>query len=71
MQDAAGLVKGMIWVNGRSIGRHWLIQAANPPDTPSQRYYRVPVDWLQASNEILILEEQAKSPENVRLQVRA
>jgi hypothetical protein len=71
MQDAAGLVKGMIWVNGRSIGRHWLIQATSPPDTPSQRYYHVPVDWLQASNEILILEEQAKSPEDVQLQFRA
>jgi hypothetical protein len=68
--DAVGLAKGMIWVNGRSIGRHWLIQAASPPDTPSQRYYHVPADWLQASNEILILEEQAATPASVQLQVR-
>jgi hypothetical protein len=69
--DAVGLGKGMIWVNGRMIGRHWLSEAASPPDTPSQRYYHVPADWLRSSNEIHILEEQAASPANVRLQFRA
>ena len=68
--DAVGLGKGMIWINGRPIGRHWLIQAASPPDTPSQRYYHVPADWLQVSNEVIILEEQAASPSKVELQVR-
>ena len=69
--DAAGLGKGMIWVNGRAIGRHWLIQASSPADTPSQRYYHVPADWLQPSNVVVILEEQAASPAKVQLQVRA
>ena len=69
--DAAGLGKGMIWVNGRMIGRHWLLQAASPPNTPSQRFYHVPADWLKTSNEILILEEQLASPAAVQLQVRA
>jgi hypothetical protein len=41
------------------------------PGTPSQRYYHVPADWLQHSNEIVILEEQAASPATVELQVRA
>jgi beta-galactosidase len=68
--DAAGLGKGMIWVNGRSAGRHWLIQARSPADTLSQRYYHVPADWLQAANEIVILEEQEASPVSVQLQVR-
>lgn len=68
--DAAGLGKGMIWVNGRSVGRHWLIDASSPAGTPSQRYYHVPADWLQASNQIVILEEQAVSPAAVELQVR-
>jgi len=68
--DAAGLGKGMIWVNGRAVGRHWLIEAASPAGTPSQRYYHIPADWLQPSNAIVILEEQAASPANVQLQAR-
>jgi hypothetical protein len=69
--DANGLGKGMIWVNGRAIGRHWLINASEPADEPSQRYYHVPADWLRATNDIVILEEQAASPAKVELQMRA
>ena len=68
--DAAGLGKGMIWVNGRAVGRHWLIQARSPADTLSQRHYHVPSDWLQLLNEIVILEEQLASPATVQLQSR-
>jgi hypothetical protein len=77
--DATGLGKGMIWVNGNAIGRHWLIQARAPfrpsstgaaVDTLSQRYYHIPADWLRLSNEIVILEEQAASPAAVQLQAR-
>jgi len=68
--DAAGLGKGMIWVNGKGLGRHWLIEAASPPHTPSQRYYHVPADWLKASNQVVILEEQAAFPATVELQAR-
>jgi hypothetical protein len=77
--DAIGLGKGMLWVNGHSLGRHWLIEA-KPPSSPastaaptpplSQRYYHVPAAWLEASNEILIFEEQAASPAKVQLQSR-
>ena len=68
--DASGLGKGMLWVNGNAIGRHWLIAAKSPPDTASQRYYHVPVDWLRPVNEIVIFEEQAASTADVRLQLR-
>jgi hypothetical protein len=68
--DASGLGKGIMWVNGRTVGRHWLILASRPVDTPSQRYYHVPADWLQPVNEIVILEEHAASPTNVQLQYR-
>lgn len=68
--DASGLGKGMIWVNGHAIGRHWLIEAAKPPQTLSQRYYHVPAGWLMAQNEIVIFEEQAVTPEKVQLQMR-
>jgi len=68
--DAAGLGKGMIWVNGKSIGRHWLIEARGAAGTPSQRYYHIPADWLRPVNGIVILEEQAASPAAVQLQAR-
>ena len=68
--DATGLGKGMIWVNGRAVGRHWLIAASDPEGALSQRYYHVPADWLRPSNRIVVFEEQAASPEKVQLQVR-
>jgi hypothetical protein len=68
--DAAGLGKGMIWVNGRSLGRYWLIEARGQSGVPSQRYYHIPADWLRPINEVVILEEQAASPTRVQLQTR-
>lgn len=77
--DATGLGKGMIWVNGRSIGRHWQIEAKPlswfadsiaQTGALSQRYYHIPADWMQPSNDIVILEEQAASPATVALQAR-
>lgn len=68
--DAAGLGKGAMWVNGHAVGRHWLIDAQSPQNMQSQRQYHVPADWLRASNEIVILEEQMGSPAGVKLQVR-
>ena len=69
--DGAGLGKGAIWVNGNAVGRHWLIEASSPPGVQSQRYYHVPANWLQPSNRVVILEEQAASPAKVRLETRA
>ena len=60
----------MIWVNGEAIGRHWLIEASNPPDALSQRYYHVSADWLKESNQIVIFEEQSATPAKVQLEVR-
>jgi beta-galactosidase len=83
--DASGLGKGMIWVNGKGVGRHWSIPAAGasvPPSgasvpaagaevTYSQRYYHIPADWLSSVNEIVILEEQSAFPAAVRLEARS
>ncbi|MCK9412916.1 MAG: beta-galactosidase [Prolixibacteraceae bacterium] len=61
MLDAEGLGKGMIWVNGRNIGRYW--QDAGP-----QRYYHVPSAWLKAgANELVIFEENNGTPQQVNL----
>lgn len=68
--DAAGLGKGMIWVNGRALGRHWLVQAEAPENAFSQQYYHVPADWLRTANDVVVLEEQAVSPIDARLEFR-
>jgi beta-galactosidase len=68
--DASGLGKGMLWVNGKAVGRHWLIAAKSPQDTASQRYYHVPADWLRPVNEVVVFEEQSATPAGVQLQLR-
>ena len=61
MLDADGLGKGLIWINGRNIGRYW--QDAGP-----QRYYHVPASWLKpGDNDLVIFEENSGTPSRVRL----
>ncbi len=45
-----GLRKGHLWLNGRSLGRYWQIGP--------QEFYKIPVSWLQAENELLVFEEE-------------
>jgi hypothetical protein len=52
--DAAGLRKGQLWLNGRSLGRYWQVGP--------QEFYKVPASWLQADNELLIFEEETGEP---------
>ena len=40
-----GMGKGMIWVNGKSIGRHWM-SFLSPLGTPSQAEYHIPRAYL-------------------------
>lgn len=76
--DLASMGKGMAWVNGRCIGRYWLIAGDQPHDSgfagivdalaigePTQRYYHVPLAWLREENEIILLEEQGGDPHGV------
>ncbi len=56
-----GLRKGQLWLNGHNLGRYWQIGP--------QEFYKVPVSWLQAENELLIFEEAGGLPEEVRLWV--
>lgn len=62
--DLGGMNKGIAWVNGKCIGRYWLVHdtdpmgpwmhwmkgslTAVPSGLPSQRYYHVPDDYLHA-----------------------
>jgi beta-galactosidase len=69
--DLAGMGKGMAWLNGRCIGRYWLIAGDQPHDPwfagivdaidegqPTQRYYHLPAAWLKDENELVLIEEQ-------------
>ena len=54
-----GMGKGQIWLNGQNAGRYWQIGP--------QEFYKLPVSWLQAENELLLLDEQGCEPAGVRL----
>lgn len=68
--DAAGLGKGMLFLNGRGVGRHWLIVSPGTGGKPTQQYYHLPKDWLRAENTLVVFEEQAASPKEVRIEWR-
>lgn len=69
--DLQGLSKGFIWLNGQPLCRYWLLDASTTktPEIflnwivedkdpgPTQRYYRLPLDLMQKTNELIILDE--------------
>jgi beta-galactosidase GanA len=57
--DMTGFRKGMVWINGRNLGRYWEIG-------PQKRLY-CPAPWLQKGrNEILIFEMLRTEPAPVK-----
>ncbi len=58
---AKGLTKGMLWLNGRLVGRIW----------PAREYVEqwLPDAWLERRNEIVLLEESGASPSQVRVRL--
>jgi hypothetical protein len=81
--DPGSLFKGMIWINGRCLGRYWQFPVTQdtPVDDwwrahirvdgwgePTQKYYHVPTDWLKVGrNEIVIFEERGALPTGCKL----
>lgn len=78
--DLMGMNKGMAWLNGRCIGRYWLVPGTGDPDqwlgdavyqeltgAPTQRYYHLPTDWLKERNVLVLFEEIGGDPTQVRL----
>ncbi|CAI8616832.1 unnamed protein product [Vicia faba] len=62
-----GMGKGMIWVNGESLGRHWL-SYLSPLGKPTQSEYHIPRSFLKPQDNLLvILEEDIAHPENVEI----
>ncbi|GCE13601.1 beta-galactosidase [Tengunoibacter tsumagoiensis] len=78
--DLTGMRKGLAWLNGRCIGRYWLV-AGNAPanlwhkniiltessEEPSQRYYHLPAEWLQEQNTLVLFEELGGNPASVTI----
>ncbi|PYC69039.1 beta-galactosidase [Streptomyces tateyamensis] len=59
--DLSNWTKGVVWVNGRNLGRYWHLG-------PQQRLY-CPAPWLKAGlNEILILDLHQTDPLPITLQ---
>jgi hypothetical protein len=71
--------KGMAWLNGRCIGRYWLIAGTReellpwqlPPvqlqhiGTPTQQFYHLPAEWLQEENVLVLFDELGGDPEQI------
>nr|DAD41658.1 TPA_asm: hypothetical protein HUJ06_015981 [Nelumbo nucifera] len=59
--------KGMVWVNGKSIGRYW-VDYKSPLGKPTQSEYHVPRVFLKPSGNLLVvLEEMGGNPEEIKI----
>ncbi|MEZ0095230.1 beta-galactosidase [Streptacidiphilus sp. EB129] len=59
--DMSNWTKGVVWVNGRNLGRYWQIG-------PQQRLY-CPASWLkQGVNEVVIFDQHQVTPRPITLQ---
>ena len=47
--------RGVVWVNGNCVGRHW--------KSGNEQALKLPLSWLKPVNEILVLEEEAGLPQ--------
>ncbi len=59
----AGLSKGVAWINGHHLGRFW--------DLGPQRALVIPRPWLGLCNELVVFDEEGRSPLGVTLVQRA
>ena len=57
--EIAGSRKGQLFLNGHNVGRFWSIGP--------QKYYYLPECWLDEINELVIFDEQGKSPSRSKL----
>ncbi|CAA2991953.1 beta-galactosidase 13-like [Olea europaea subsp. europaea] len=62
------MAKGMIWVNGKSIGRYWT-SFLSPLGKPTQSEYHIPRAFLKPKNNLLVIfEETGGKPEKIEIQ---
>lgn len=78
MLDLGSMGKGIAWVNGHCIGHYWLIAGDGDDDMddpiiyenkgePTQRYYHIPLEWLNDNNSLVLFEEQGGDPSKIRI----
>ncbi|KAI3442466.1 Beta-galactosidase [Psidium guajava] len=62
-----GFGKGMIWVNGQSIGRFWN-SYLTPLLQPSQSEYHIPRSFIKPSDNLLVvLDEEGGNPQSIEI----
>ncbi|KAJ9189570.1 hypothetical protein P3X46_000845 [Hevea brasiliensis] len=62
-----GMKKGMVWINGKSIGRYWMTYVS-PLGQPTQSEYHIPRSYLKPKdNLIIVLEEEPANPEKIEI----
>ncbi|XP_060176196.1 beta-galactosidase 13-like [Lycium barbarum] len=60
--------KGMMWVNGKSLGRYWS-SFLSPLGQPTQFEYHIPRAFLKPTNNLLVIfEETGGHPESIEVQ---
>ncbi|MED6124886.1 beta-galactosidase [Stylosanthes scabra] len=66
-----GMKKGMMWVNGKGIGRHWVDFKVNGTEEPTQSVFHIPRSFLNPSgdNLLVILEEQPSNPKDIQIEL--
>ncbi len=79
--DLTGMSKGLAWLNGRCIGRYWLVAGTReelqswqtPPvlleriGSPTQQFYHLPAEWLLEENEFVLFDELGGDPSQIRI----
>ncbi|KAM5550059.1 beta-galactosidase 13 [Rosa sericea] len=61
-----GMGKGMVWVNGISIGRHWM-SFLSPLGQPTQTEYHIPRAFIKPKNFLVVLEEEPADPKDIEI----
>lgn len=55
--DMSSMGKGMVWVNGQSIGRYW-VSYLSPIGKPTQTMYHIPRCYLKAAENLMVVFEE-------------
>ncbi|MBA0743125.1 hypothetical protein Gogos_005843 [Gossypium gossypioides] len=62
-----GMGKGMVYINGRNIGRYWM-SYLSPLKRPTQSEYHIPRSYLQPTmNLIVIVEDEKGDPKDIEI----
>jgi len=60
--DTTGMGRGHFYLNGRDMGRYWMIDMNDGSGKPIQHLYLIPLDWLVSGPNLLTLGEVLGAP---------